>query len=221
MITVNEEMKMQEVKAAAKEVGVTYKVGMTKKELVTMVNDKIDSDGEGLVSEEEVNTELENMGIDPEEKQEEQPAEDTEEESAPLIVEEDEQAETPAEEGEEEKPKLTKREKEDLVIQGYKFDDEVNAILENGQSKADRIRALLQLGIERKHVAKLMGIRYQMVYQVQQRMLAKERQEELKAQARQYKDIIGDMPRSKAKEEYSDELLAEVDKLFAEEVEEV
>ena len=193
---VSTEMKMGALKEAATGLGVTYRVGMTKEDLVEQINEAIVAQDPTV----EVIEVDEKKLIGPVETQEVPEADKVEQE-------------------EKEKKELSKREQEALYVKELKQKPVVQAILDKAKTKADAIRALLAEGIERKYVARIMNIRYQMVYQVEQRMLAAKKLEEIKKQAMEVKDVIKEIGLEQAKEsgEYSEELLVEVEKLLTKE----
>lgn len=80
-----------------------------------------------------------------------------------------ETGEEPAPVKTEDKP-LSKREMEEQVVAGIKNSVEFQEATADAKTKADAIRALLSIGYERKHIAKALDVRYQMVYQVEKRM---------------------------------------------------
>jgi len=51
----------------------------------------------------------------------------------------------------------------------------ITAVLNTEDIKADKIRTLLQAGIPKGKIAKLLNVRYQQVYQVEQRMMDEQR----------------------------------------------
>jgi len=53
----------------------------------------------------------------------------------------------------------------------------VTMVLNSEEIKADKIRRLLQAGIPKGKIAKLLDVRYQQVYQVEQRMLEEKERE--------------------------------------------
>lgn len=118
-------MKMNQLWSEAKELGIPFKVGMKKVDLIELIEAK--------------------------------------------------KAETPAEE-----KKLTRKEKADIkesFLNELRADVEVQNILEANTSKSEKIRFLLDEGLDRAIVADLIEVRYQMVYQIAQR------HEEAKAKA--------------------------------------
>lgn len=192
---VSMEMKFNRLKEIAKELNIEFNpIGLKKEGLVKMINDEYKNQEEAQQQEVEA-----------------QQAEEAKE------VEEAVNGKKNKNKKGTESARATKRAEKEKIVSTLLLDEEVKKHIAEAKTKADAIRALLNMGIERKYIAKVMNVRYQMVYQVQQRMLANERVKQLRDEARRHIDIIKNMDRKKAEEEFGEDLLTAYDKIVAEE----
>lgn len=133
----NTEMKMGQLKEIAKEVGVQWKIGMTKETLVELINATTPADGVEVEPIDQMTTEeveqVEEENIEPKKK--------------------------PA------NTKSARTENEEL-LESLKQDVEVINVLESSVSKSEKIRYLLSEGLAKAIVAKLVDVRYQFVHNV-------------------------------------------------------